>query len=680
MCGIFGFALSESSQLSKDDLEKSLSELFRLSAMRGKESSGVAVRDFKDGRLGLFKAPVPATKLKNQIGFQKLKEKFLGNGTPPEQIALFGHARLVTNGAGTDNHNNQPIVKHGISVVHNGIVVNVDDLWNEYPQLKREYTVDTELLAELIQLHLNKGDSLEDATRGAFGKIYGAASIALSLDGDSRVLLATNNGSLYWCCNQEEGHLYFASERLILSQLMSSVPSLSSKDGSSEIRHLTPGRGVVIESKSLDYREFQLFDVNGKASANGHSALNNGLEHCSFSDFSEYNPDARLIPEAGTQLFDSERRELVFPRDEIAELRRCAKCILPETFPFIEFDEEGCCNFCKNYKPLRCDGEEKLEEILAPYRSKDGSPDCLVTFSGGRDSSYGLHLIREKYRMTPIAYTYDWGMVTDLARRNQSRLTAKLGIEHILVSADIDRKRSNIRKNVSAWLARPNLGTIPLFMAGDKQYFYFANQLGKANNLKLVVLCENLLETTNFKAGFCGLSPNFGAEHTYSLDILQKLKMLSFYGQEFIRNPRYLNSSMIDTVGAFLSYYFIEHNYLNLFNFERWEEPLVESLLKDEYDWEVSGDTPTTWRIGDGTAAFYNYIYHTVTGFSEFDTFRSNQIREGMITREEALQFVETESAPRYESIRWYLDTIGLEFGATIAKINSIPRLYRRVN
>ena len=57
-------------------------------------------------------------------------------------------------------------------------------------------------------------------------------------------------------------------------------------------------------------------------------------------------------------------------------------------------------------------------------------------------------------------------MVTDLARRNVARITGQLGIEHILISADINQKRRYIRKNVSAWLKQPHLGLVPLFMAG----------------------------------------------------------------------------------------------------------------------------------------------------------------------------------------------------------------------
>ena len=101
--------------------------------------------------------------------------------------------------------------------------------------------------------------------------------------------------------------------------------------------------------------------------------------------------------------------------------------------------------------------------------------------------------------MNAVAYTYDWGMVTDLARRNISRICAQLGVEHILVSADIVRKRENIRKNVLAWLKRPNLGMVPLFMAGDKQYYYYLKKVREQLGVGLSVLGENMLERTDFK-------------------------------------------------------------------------------------------------------------------------------------------------------------------------------------
>jgi hypothetical protein len=49
------------------------------------------------------------------------------------------------------------------------------------------------------------------------------------------------------------------------------------------------------------------------------------------------------------------------------------------------------------------------------------------------------------------------------------------------------------------------------------------------------------------------------------------------------------------------------------------------------YDWKKDVDSKSKWSIGDGAATFYNYIYYTMAGFLEHDTFRSNLIREGDI-------------------------------------------------
>ncbi len=61
--------------------------------------------------------------------------------------------------------------------------------------------------------------------------------------------------------------------------------------------------------------------------------------------------------------------------------------------------------------------------------------------------------------MNPVTYTYDWGMVTDLGRRNISRMCSKLGVENIIIADDIDQKRRNIAMNLKAWLKAPHLNS-----------------------------------------------------------------------------------------------------------------------------------------------------------------------------------------------------------------------------
>lgn len=140
-----------------------------------------------------------------------------------------------------------------------------------------------------------------------------------------------------------------------------------------------------------------------------------------------------------------------------------------------------------------------------------------------------------------------------------------------------------------------------------------------------------------------------------------------------LESPGYFNSSLWDTLsGEYYRSAQKKSDYYHLFDYMRWNEGEIDSTL-ELYNWERAEDTTTTWRIGDGTAAFYNYVYARIAGFTEHDTFRSNQIREGDITRDEALALIAEENQPRYQNIKWYLDAIGLDFTATMQRVNSVP-------
>ena len=61
--------------------------------------------------------------------------------------------------------------------------------------------------------------------------------------------------------------------------------------------------------------------------------------------------------------------------------------------PFIHFDSDGICNYCHNYSPRNIPRpKEELFLLVEEYRRESGN-DCIIPFSGGRDSCYGLHLV-----------------------------------------------------------------------------------------------------------------------------------------------------------------------------------------------------------------------------------------------------------------------------------------------
>ncbi len=678
MCGIFGLVARPGEGHGPVFVGKALTTLARLSESRGKDSSGLVFRAETERELRVFKG---AFALDHLLGTPEVKGELRnifssGDAAAPTTFTAVGHSRLVTNGSQLQEENNQPVVKGGVVGVHNGIVVNDGELWDKHPDLEREHEIDTEVMMAMVCQYLSDDGDLASAISKTVPQIFGTVTAAFLASDVNTLGLATNNGSLYTLSNG--GSLFaFASEEYFLRKLGDTM-GLGAEEGYN-LGQVMPGQGLLVDLDSLAVDRFDFSSDRGAAArtqspTDEFQVVVKGLTNGSAQR--ELVLDPALIAAAPDATVKAKLLE--YNDTRIAALTRCSKCVLPETFPFIEFDGDGVCNYCRNYviknQPKPLDG---LLEFVEPYRSKDGSPDCIVPFSGGRDSTFALHVTKDVLGLNPIAFTYDWGMVTDLARRNIARVCGKLGVENILVSADIAWKRENIRLNIEAWLKRPALGMVPLFMAGDKYFFYYTDQIKKQTGLKLNIWGINPLENTDFKVGFLGVPPDFHKEQIFALSSSRKLGVLKGVGKNFLLNPRYLNRSMIDTMGSFFVRSMVTHtDFCQLYDFFRWDEAEINELVLGEYQWEQAVDTDTTWRIGDGTAPFYNYIYCTVAGFSEFDTFRSNQIREGALTREEAMRLIEQENRPRYPSIKWYTDIVGLDFERTIKRINEIPKLY----
>jgi hypothetical protein len=258
-----------------------------------------------------------------------------------------------------------------------------------------------------------------------------------------------------------------------------------------------------------------------------------------------------------------------------------------------------------------------------------------------------------------------------------------MGVEQIVVSADIRRKRANIRKNLKAWLKRPDLGMVPILMAGDKQFYYYFHKVRKQTGTKLFIFCggyEAEEGTGLFKYGFCGV--NVGRRKALrrmtGISRGNKLKIMFYYLRQYIKNPAYINRSILDTLFAYYSSYVLRDDYLYLFHYLDWDEEKILSAITKKFDWERETDTVATWRIDDGTASFYNYIYMAMAGFTEFDIFRSHQIREGKLSREEAFKLIKEENRPRFRSIEWYGQAIDFDINEAIQIINSAPKLYQR--
>lgn len=132
-------------------------------------------------------------------------------------------------------------------------------------------------------------------------------------------------------------------------------------------------------------------------------------------------------------------------------MRICTRCVLPETFPGAGFDDEGVCSMCRAFK-----GRERLEESKEKYRRKfeellrahrrPGGYDALMAYSGGKDSTYTLMVLRRKYDLSVLALTLDNGFGSPASIGNIRRVVESLGVDHILFKPRFDLLRTIFRK------------------------------------------------------------------------------------------------------------------------------------------------------------------------------------------------------------------------------------------
>ena len=158
---------------------------------------------------------------------------------------------------------------------------------------------------------------------------------------------------------------------------------------------------------------------------------------------------------------------------------------------------------------------------------------------------------------------------------------------------------------------------------------------------------------------------------------MAKVQLAFFYISQYIKNPFYINKSFFDSIRSFFTTFLFKDDFLYLYEYLPWDEKEIESVLKREFDWEIDKSYgKNQWRMGDGQTAFTNFIYFTLAGFTEFDNFRSNQIREGLITREEAIELVRGDNRPKIETLQYFSYLIGFNLDEVLARINTIPKLY----
>jgi glucosamine 6-phosphate synthetase-like amidotransferase/phosphosugar isomerase protein len=227
LCGIAGYSLALDSTVERTVAARALLTGI---AERGADAVGYAYRS-PGASIALHKQRSGATALLERIS------------VPEEATKLLVHVRDYTKGHPSLTANNHP-VRHGSIVgIHNGIIKNDDELFEQYGIARAEpgMTVDSEIIFALAERSRGR-------TADALQELYGSMATAWLDEGRPELLLARGLGRPLWLGNTKK-ELFFASTRVALELVESYVGIKLRKS------ELPEGTIVAVESGKIVARE-----------------------------------------------------------------------------------------------------------------------------------------------------------------------------------------------------------------------------------------------------------------------------------------------------------------------------------------------------------------------------------------------------------------------------------------
>lgn len=333
-------------------------------------------------------------------------------------------------------------------------------------------------------------------------------------------------------------------------------------------------------------------------------------------------------------------------------MKICNKCILPETFPGIKFDDQGICNHCQRAELASAKHSEKKEEycerfdqLIKSLRGSSPSYDAIMAYSGGKDSSYTLKLLRERYELKILAFTFDNHFVSPSAWENISRITDKL--------------------NVNLMRFRPPWATIGrVFTVTAKEDIFSKATLLRASSI--CTACIGFVKSLVLKTALELSIPLVAFGWSPGQAPIQSAIMKT--NPAMIRqNQEILKKAFPDEIKDEIRQYFIPDDYFEIYKerfpqnihplaFFEYNEGNIANQLK-EMGWKAPDDTDTN-SSNCLINAFANHCHLERHKFHPYVWEIANMVRQGVMERNEGIEKIYTEQ--NQEMVQYAKERLGI--------------------
>jgi len=362
----------------------------------------------------------------------------------------------------------------------------------------------------------------------------------------------------------------------------------------------------------------------------------------------------------------------------MSDVKKCGKCGLPETYETIEFDPKGVCNICHSttYKQHGIDWAARktiLDGIVEKFRGKHDY-DCIVPFSGGKDSTFQLYYLCREYRLKPLVIRFNHGFLRPKVKENTERVLKALGVDFLEFTpnwAIVKRlmREAFERKTDFCWHCHCGIYSYPLRLAVKFQ-------------IPLVIWGEPISEITAYY-DYKKDDIEYEDEEKFNMFRNLGISAADMHGMidspESPVDPRELLPYTYPSVAELRK---LDCTSICLGSFIPWDYTKNTALIKEHLGWEsdeLEGVPEELHASGEKIECFMqgsrDYIKYMKRGYSRISQAMAFDIRNGRLTLEDAQKYyaMEGRKPPSLKLLLEYLGISEAEFNDIVKRTEVSP-------
>ena len=199
-------------------------------------------------------------------------------------------------------------------------------------------------------------------------------------------------------------------------------------------------------------------------------------------------------------------------------------------------------------------------------------------------------------------------------------------------------------------------------------------RIAKKHDIHCIASGGNPFEVISFKREMVGISRDEDPRRAFFKYIYSL--------REILKNPAYFSPSVIlalmkgylfgNPYSIGIRLFWSNITWVELFNYVEWNEQEILSRIKSELNWNSPPELKSTWRFDCRVKHLVDFMYMKTLNMTDKDDFYAKMVREGLMTREDALQRLQNENRLYFDEIQLLLDQAGIQDTSILGELRGV--------